>query len=154
LNKVQKGTPVSVKTQAQESSISLASMDDQLAVSPKLIAEIEAKGLVHRWINAVKYKSNYGYDSRQWQPYQVKKNEGVENNFYGFTDSEGYIRRGDLILAVRKKEVNDLVKARNANKIKNLAGTQRKQAKEQIKQSLKSADSDSAKIYDDYDENE
>ena len=152
-NKVTKGTPVSAKTEAQEAPISLADLDNQLAVDPKLIAEFEAAGLAHRWINAIKYKNNYGYDARMWQPYVVKKT-GLENNYYGFTDDSGYIRRGDLILAVRKKELHEAVRERNANKIRNLAGAQRKNAKAEMEKTMREAGVDGAKIFEGYDEND
>ena len=154
MNKVTKGTPVSAKTEAQEASVNIADMDNQLAVDPRLLAEIEAKGLAHRWINAIKYKNNYGYDARMWQPYKAEKKPGVENNFYGFTDSEGFIRRGDLILATRSKGISEQVRERNANKIRGLAGAQRKNAKEELKKTMKEAGADGAKIYEGYDEND
>lgn len=154
MNKLQKGTPVSAKTEAQESSISLTDFDNQLAVDPKLVAEMEAKGLAHRWINGIKYKNNYGYDARQWQPYKAEKKVGLENNFYGFTDSEGFIRRGDMVLAVRPKAVHEMAKQRNANKINNLKGNPSKKAAEDLKKTMKDAGVDGAKIYEGYDEND
>lgn len=136
-NKVTKGTKVASKVAKQETSLTdgggAFDFDDQLAIEPSLKKEILAKGLVFRWINGAKHKANYGYDSRRWTPYKREKTEGLENNSYGFTDSEGFIRRGDLILAVRKKEIHDLSRERIRSKTRNLAGEAKKAVVEQIK---------------------
>lgn len=96
-------------------------MQDNTAIDPKLKAEIEGKNLKYRWINASKFKEAYGFDKRMWRPYKVDEKSSMSSSTYGTSDSEGYVRRGDLILAVRPVEIHqkaeDLIKQRNlANK--------------------------------------
>lgn len=105
------------KQAGTEASINEISYDfnDFFAVDTALKAELQAKGLVWRWINAIKLKANYGYDSRQWAPYQRKSQAP---GMTSFSDAEGFVRRGDLILAVQPKAVDSARKkqlaARNA----------------------------------------
>lgn len=88
---------------------------DQLAVPPAILQEIEAKNLAHRWVNAPKLAANYGFDSRMWTPYKVEK---APQGMFSGVDSEGYVRRGDLILAVQPKQIaakrKALIDAKNA----------------------------------------
>ncbi len=130
--------------------------DNQLAVDPAVLREAAAEGVAIRWINASKLKANYGYDSRQWQPYKRKQKSGaVENNSFGFTDPEGFIRRGDLVLASRPMAVHEASKARIANKNKNLTTSQRKTAAESLKQTFKDAGlSKDSKVIEGYEDNE
>ena len=153
-----KGTPIEAKIQAQEaplSDVAGVDFDDQLALDPRLKSEIIKKGLVFRWINGVKYKAAFGYDARQWQPYKRSETSvQLENNSFGYADSEGFIRRGDMILAVRSKALNDAEKQRNQNKINNLESNFKKKAVDGLKQSFKEAGlSESSSIIEGYDEN-
>lgn len=91
--------------------------NDQLAVPKAVIKEIEELGMQHRWINAHKLQANYGFDSRGWQPFKSKV---LQAGPFSGLDSEGFIRRGDLILAVqsnalaaKRKEVINQKNARN-----------------------------------------
>lgn len=125
-------------------------VDDQLMIDPVIKAEIEAKGLVCRWINAHKLKENYGFDARRWVPY---KPESKGDSAFGFQDSEGYVRRGDLVLGVRSKEINAAHKAKIDRKNKTLSAVQNKQAADELRMRMKDAGI-KAKIYDGYDEND
>jgi len=125
-------------------------LDDALAIEPALVAEIKSKGMVHRWINGAKFKANFGFDSRRWVPY---KRESQGNSAFGFTDSEGFTRRGDLILAVRSEGINAAHKAKIAHKNSNLAANQNKRAADEIRQQMVDANIKSAKISEGYDEN-
>jgi hypothetical protein len=154
-----KGTSLKTKTAAQESSIEDTinlDFDNQLAVDPSLLKEVAEKGFACRWINASKLKANYGFDSRQWSPYKrIQKPGALENNSFGFTDPEGFVRRGDLVLAVRPMAVHNASKARIANKNRTLASNQRKTAVDSIKQVFSEGGlAKDAKVHDGYDENE
>ena len=156
----QKGTPLATKTTQQETPMAAMDLDmdlnNKLKLDPKLVKEIADKQLVHRWINASKYKQNWGYDARHWTPYKRAQNTGaVENNSYGFTDSEGHIRRGDLILAVRPKALHDKARDIIRNKNKILQGSHTKQSADQLRQTFKEAQmTDKAKVFEGYEEND
>lgn len=120
------------------------------AIDPALKSEIEGKGMAYRWVNAIKLKANYGYDSRQWAPY---KRDSQAPGMSTFSDPEGFIRRGDLILAVQPKAVNSARKAQVAsrNKSQSLADRNKIQA-EELRRQLRSNDI-KADISEGYDDN-
>lgn len=127
-------------------------MNDFFAIDPQLKKEIEGKGLAYRWVNAIKLKANYGYDSRQWQPY---KRETQGTGMTSFSDPEGYIRRGDLILAVQPKGVAQA--RRKQLDARNQAQSQARFAKtqaEELRQTMRKSgmDVDIVEGYDEKDE--
>lgn len=129
----------------------IESFDDQLAISPNLIKEIEEQGLVYRWINAHTFQRNHGFDSRQWAPYKMKNPINIGGLIA--KDSEGYIRRGDLILAVQTEAVASRRKARMDMRRQALnAAVQNKEAASQLKKSMRDAGIQ-AKVHEGYDEN-
>ena len=140
------------KQAVEKASIAVSEfdMDDALIIDPKIRAEIEAKGLVCRWINGHKFKDNYGFDARRWVPYKTETGMGEA---FGGKDSEGYIRRGDLILAVRTKEMNAAHKAKIDRKNKTLAAAQNKQAADELRQRMKDAGVKGVKILEGYEAN-
>lgn len=125
--------------------------DDQLAIEPELLAEIKEKGHAYRWINASKFKEAYGYDARRWVPY---KRESKPTGAFGFTDPEGYTRRGDLLLATRPNEIHMAHRAKNKRKTDSLAAVQVKSAAESIRKSMQEGNVTGAKIIEGYDDNE
>jgi hypothetical protein len=143
-------TKIQSKQVKEKAPIDEFNLDDNLAVDAEVLAEIKGKGLVHRWINASKYKQNFGFDARRWQPYK-RENQG--NSAFGFVDSEGYTRRGDLILAVRSVELNAAHKAKIERKNMQLSAGQNKAAADQLRQHLKDSGVTSSKVYEGYEEN-
>jgi hypothetical protein len=154
-----KGTSIKSKQVAQEESMEGLDFDfnDQLAIDPALKKEIETKGLVCRWINGIKYKANFGYDARRWQPYKRElsgKTGAAENNF-GYADPEGFVRRGDMILAVRPAAIHNAYKERIASKNKVLSASQQKEAADQLRQHARDHGMGGAlKVHEGYDEND
>lgn len=138
------------KQQAQQAANRPVDETDMLAVDPRILADIESKGMTCRWINAVKLKANYGFDARQWVPY---KSEVKLSDSFGFTDSEGYVRRGDLVLAVQSKEIAARRKAKIEDRNRRMQNAQGRQAADQLRKSFSDAGID-AKIHEGYDENE
>lgn len=103
---------------AQRGAPTPINMDDifgnALGVPPEVVKEIEAAGLVHRFINAKRLGDMGGYHPQGWRPY--KPTDAARGNMDGQAllfgnDASGYIRRGDCILAVRPKELNEKHKA-------------------------------------------
>jgi hypothetical protein len=86
------------------------SLDDifgnTLSVDPAVAASIEKKGLEYRFISAAKLQANAGYHHRAWRAIKLKDIEGFSGDAFG-SDPDGYYRRGDLVLAVRSKELGD-----------------------------------------------
>jgi hypothetical protein len=85
-----------------------------LGVDPEIKKALDAKGFAIRWINAADLQAKAGYHPRGWRPVKLKECGTIPSNpqdfMYG-SDPEGYIRRGELILGVRSKELNDKHKA-------------------------------------------
>lgn len=86
---------------------------DLLQLDPKLAAEIDAKGLEHRWIDANEFVARGNMHNHYWRPYkrEAKDSENgsaiLESDWKFGNDPEGFIRRKGLVLAVRPKEVGD-----------------------------------------------
>lgn len=138
---------VQEKSKLTENSISTAVEADAFSLDAALLQEIAQKGLEHRWVNATKLQANFGHDPRSWMPY---RRETAGNSVFGGTDSEGYVRRGDLILCVQSKEVSARRKARvEAKNAANKAHI--KQSANQLKESFRQAGI-KAKITEGYDE--
>lgn len=150
-----KNGKLTLQDKAEQSAASIGSSieQDYFYIPPQLLKEIESKNMVCRWINAKKLQENYGFDRRQWTPY---KKEGAEltKNAFGGTDSEGYIRRGDLILAVRSKAVHERNSSQIASKNKNLNKITNKKAAEELRQSFREAGVSGVKVTEGYDDNE
>ena len=129
--------------------IDTGDFNDMTSIDPALQAELESKNLEYRWVNAKKLQENYGFDPRQWTPY---RSETVGKNPFSQRDSEGYIRRGDLILAVQSKEIAN--KRRNVVKMKNDRNKQHlRQSASELKETFRRAGV-RADISEGYDENQ
>jgi len=78
-----------------------------MKLDPELREELEAQGLAYRFINANQLKRN-GYHRSYWKPYQRKNktSDGVSSRIYG-ADPDGFVIRGDSILAVKPKAEAD-----------------------------------------------
>jgi hypothetical protein len=129
---------------SQRSKPTPVNMDDifgnALGLDPELVASIKAKGLSHRFINARKLIDMGGYHPKGWRPYKPSAEERAkleaQSLLFG-SDPDGYIRRGDCILAVRTSELNDKHKAylkQEAARTQNTA----KNAASQIRDFIKS----------------
>ncbi len=101
-----------------DQALSTANDPTQYDVDPQLLKEIRDKGLKERWISRGKYLANHG-DSRGYRPYQMEvakmEKKGSLDFQYG-VDPEGYICRGDLILAVRPNALHEANKRKIENK--------------------------------------
>jgi hypothetical protein len=145
-----KGKPtLKDKEQVTGYEMQLVDETDHLAIDPVVLEDIKSKNLAYRWINAVKFKDMHGFDSRRWMPYKAEIGSN-KNNAYGYADSEGYIRRGDMLLAVQPMHINEARKTKIANRNKTLSSMQSKQAAQELRNALGS----SGKVIEGYDENE
>lgn len=97
--------PLSQKTQVSSDM----SEDDfnLLALDQELKDELAAKGFAYRFINAKQYVEKQGFHRSGWKVYKrdiSNRSKGAFDFDLG-TDPEGYVRRGDLILAVKPTEM-------------------------------------------------
>lgn len=77
---------------------------NRLKVPKAVLDEVDSKGMVCRWINFNEFRRAGGYHHNHWTPYKPETEPGSDE--LGGRD-QGYLRRGDLILAVRTKELNE-----------------------------------------------
>jgi len=74
-------------------------------LDPEVAKELEEQGLEARYVNIKLMGRNGGTHPRGWRPYKRQKSESSTRDEYLFgKDPEGYVRRGDLVLAVKTKE--------------------------------------------------
>lgn len=109
-----------------------------LTVNEDIANAIKAKGLEYRWISYTKYANMGGSHERAWRP--IKRSECGsmdDTSLLNGSDVDGYIRRGDLVLAVRRKEQGDQHRAilkQEASRAKNV----QKAHAEELRQFVKS----------------
>jgi hypothetical protein len=108
----------------------------QLDVNSELKKELKEKNLVYRWINAKQFQQSFGFHRSGWVPYKRSSSTKVDSLFGG--DPEGYVRRGDLVLAVKSTEDQAKHKAGIAYKTSLYSGLNRKQA-QQLAESARQA---------------
>lgn len=78
---------------------------NELEVPPKVREYADKENLSLRWINSVKFQGDGGYHKNYWVPFNFQKAEIDLGLVLGAQD--GFIRRGDTILAVRPKEISE-----------------------------------------------
>lgn len=84
-----------------------------LGVDEDLKSLLESKGFAIRFINHKQYADFGGSHPAHWKPISKKKLKELGydtmdvHDFSNGSDVDGYIRRGDLVLAVRSKEINE-----------------------------------------------
>ncbi len=83
-------------------------------LSSAIKKELSAQGLVWRFIFVKKYIDNHGFHRSGWKPHQFAKpaEDRGKFDFGDGIDSEGYLRRGDQILAVKTKEAQAIHRAK------------------------------------------
>lgn len=113
--------------------------NDQLALDDELKAELAEKGLSYKFINAQEFAKRGSHKSH-WVPY--KREKKVENSsfskIYG-TDPEGFVRRGDLILAVKTMEQADAHRDFLRQRSQQLSTSVDQQAAEELKRTFRNA---------------
>lgn len=109
-----------------------------LDIDPKVKEEINKKGLVARWINATDFTKNHGFHRSGWAPFKSEAHKSNATSLLFGGDPEGYVRRGDLVLAVKTSEQSkrhkSLIDAKNAR----LKGINKSQA-DDLRKAAKSA---------------
>lgn len=120
--------PLSAKQPAIKKTITAADVfRNEMDLDPDLVAEIKAKGLGYRFINATQFRKTGSHKAR-WVPYK-RDAKTVTDSIFG-ADPDGYIRNGDLILAVKPQEKIDQHRAYLREKAASLSGINKKHAEE------------------------
>lgn len=118
---------------------SLLTLDDSI----KKI--LDTAGLGYKFISDVNYRRNYGFNKENWKPHQFDKN--VKG-----TDHEGFLRRGDLILASQPASDVAAKKARLRRKTDAYKHYNKEKANE-LRQLARDSGLD-MKVHEGYEENE
>ena len=103
-----------------------AIFDSAFSIPQSVKDEIKALKLATRWINSTQFQKGFGFHKNRWQPFKSQSLRASVGDVFG-GDPEGYVRRGDLILAVKPKELQDKHKAYNSNRIADSMGVKEKQ---------------------------
>lgn len=112
---------------------------NNLTISPELKAELDAKGLIPRWVDARTIKEFNGYHPKGWRIYKRDQTPGTDAMEFAFgNDPTGVVRRGSVVLAVKTKEDaakhRDFLNAR-AEQNRNISTEKAKELKEFARQS-------------------
>lgn len=144
--------PISSKPKAQPARA--LGLDDlfgnPLSIDPSVQEAITKMGHEARWIGYQKLVTNGGYHERGWRPVKRSECGNMESIPTFGVDPDGYFRRGDLVLAVRPKELCEKHRAylrEQAGRGKNI----QKQHADEIRQQVKAAGID-AKITEGYED--
>jgi hypothetical protein len=116
-------------------------------IAPEILREIKGLGLKHKWINAKQLADNHGFNKRGWKPYKVSAETLKKTGIYGASDTDGYYRRGDLVLAVMPEVMHGKLRAQiQQRNLANKAAMGSKQAAKQLRESLKDSKVSGVKI--------
>jgi hypothetical protein len=130
--------PIAAKAAAKPSRMNLDDIfGNTLGIDPEMQKIIEAKGFAIRFISASKLESNAGYHNRHWRPLPTSKLKewgydtlNTLDSFSFGSDPNGFIRRGDLVLAVRPKDLHEKHRAYLKQEAARGRGLQKKHAEE------------------------
>jgi len=121
-------------------------LGDMLSIPAALKKEIEDQGLAYKFINYKIYKES-GMHKRGWKPYPIQSAPSGVQKLFG-SSPEGYLVRGDCILAVIPTTWKNKIKEQIAQKNKTYANFNKQKADE----FRKSLGGDST-VYEGYDNN-
>jgi hypothetical protein len=140
-------------------------MDDifgnALGIDAEVAKAIEASGQVYRFINVKRLQDMGGYHPQGWRPWkpspeQRAKMEG-QSLLFG-SDPDGFVRRGDCVLAVRSKELNEKHKSylrQEVARTENVTKTAAQQMREFVRSNgLDMRVQEGAEVYEDFGDDE
>lgn len=79
---------------------------NKLDINPKLQKTLTEQGKEWRWINAKKFAENGGFHDNGWQPFKSQDPDINEAFAFGI-QTDGTMRRGDCLLAIRDKSMGE-----------------------------------------------
>lgn len=120
-----------------------------LGVDPAIQKEIDTKGMTARWINASQLEAMSGFHQKGWRPYKCDT-ISASDSFFG-KSPDGYIRRGDCVLAVRPKELHERHKQYLEERASQGKQAQKAQA-EELRRFARKAGLDEMQVLEGYDD--
>lgn len=123
-----------------------------LKIPDDLRKELDDQNLSAKWINAQVVYSHGGYHPKGWTPYKRKNVTQSMTEFGLGKDPEGVIRRGDLILGVKTKDMAAKEKQYLRQKADRAMGVNKAKADE-LRRFAQDAKID-VTVHEGYDENE
>lgn len=85
-----------------------------LDIPAEIKAQLIAKGLEGRWINYKRFVDDGNFHKEGWVPF---KSESPVSGVFGGTNPDGLVRRKELVLACRAKEICESHRAFNRDKL-------------------------------------
>jgi hypothetical protein len=130
--KVKKGAqPVSKKQETNaDFEFAFGSSDAMMKIDPALAAQFKKDGLVYRWINKKQYEANGNVHRSHWKAYRRDSASSSSADFVNGSNPEGYIVRGDMLLAVRTEKMAKSHRSYLDKQNELKAGIQKRQAQE------------------------
>ena len=146
--------PGTTRKQAANAAFDPGFNIDPYALSDDLKKELDDKGFVGRFVNIEFMKRNGGYHPRGWRPYKRETLEDSEYTSLFGRDQDGYVRRGESILAVKTKEEVERHKAYLAHQAQLCSHKNyMKKSKQEMKDRIRSQGlQDHVKVLDGYEE--
>lgn len=125
---------------------------DKFKLDEALINELDEAGLACRFINFKQYRDNYGVHKSGWVAYKRKsKDPSPAGELFG-NDPDGYVRRGDMILAVKTKEATERHKQFLKQRSTTLQANYNKEKAQELRKLMRDSGV-KAEIHEGFDEN-
>jgi hypothetical protein len=119
-----------------------------LRIDPAIRRELDEKGLACRWISLREFSQNGNFHKNDWMPYKSDTLKKMASEFSFGTNPDGYLVRKEMVLAVKKKELQEAHKAKIARRTQ-IQSQATKAAAQEIKKTLGGT---GAAVYEGYEE--
>ncbi len=147
--------PASQMNAVESSDFSHEDLDfNRLKLDPGIQKFLRDQGLVWRFINYKKYTTEGNFHAAGWRPAKIPAELAAGAVDFNFgRDPEGYLRRGDLVLATRSVGLNNAHKAKLRQRTAAQSGELHRKTADEIKQTFKESGY-KGKVYEGFEENE
>ena len=133
--------PLSSKPKAPTGPVGIPNFfRNKLSIPDDIARDIEAKGCEPRWIAYKPFVENGNSHDKGWSVYRADKRPDQADAFMLGTSPDGIIRRGDLVLAIRKKEFCEQHRAFNAQRAYNQSTGYKKAKADELRQLAQDSD--------------
>jgi len=143
--------PAAQKLEQSETDFFAPQDGGLLSIPPRVKQWLEEKGWEARFVNALEMQKAGGYHKNGWRVAKLPADVYTPDFSMG-GDADGYLRRGDAVLAVLPKEHANKRRTQLADKSKRQQGIQ-SQAAEELRGMMK-GNNIKGKIHEGYEDNE